>query len=159
MASNLEVFELIVRSARTFTERGAVAESDLHAFDRRNVHQSLPKKVRRLFDDGHYAEATFEAFKYVDKKVQGFARSSQSGLKLMMAAFNEDNPLIALTPCHNTSEKDEQQGFKFLFSGSILAMRNPRGHECDLVDDIDTCLDHLALASLLLRRLEQAGFI
>lgn len=39
-----------------------------------------------------------------------------------------------------------------------MAIRNPRGHEVDLGADPDTCLDHLAFASLLLRRLERSGF-
>jgi glycerol uptake facilitator-like aquaporin len=41
----------------------------------------------------------------------------------------------------------------------ILAqIRNPRGHEYAVVDDPDTCLDHLSFVSMLLRRLEAAGF-
>ena len=47
---------------------------------------------------------------------------------------------------------------QFLFSGSILAIRNPGGHEFGVRDSPDQCLDHLGLASLLLRRLEDAGF-
>ena len=45
-----------------------------------------------------------------------------------------------------------------LFSLSVMAIRNPRGHEVNLSDGPDKCLDHLAFASLLLRRLEQSGF-
>jgi uncharacterized protein (TIGR02391 family) len=77
----------------------------------------------------------------------------------MMSAFNESKPAIKLTPLQRRSEIDEQQGFKFLFAGSVLAIRNPRGHEVDVHDDPDTCLDHLVLASLLLRRLEQSGLL
>lgn len=158
MASKLELFERIARNAHRFSEREEIADSQLHPFDRRNIHPSLPSKVRKLFDDGHYAEATFEAFKFIDKKVQHHSKARESGLKLMMAAFDEANPLIQLTSLKETSEIDEQKGFKFLFSGGLLAIRNPRGHEVDLRDDPDICLDHLAFASLLLRRLEQAGF-
>ena len=48
--------------------------------------------------------------------------------------------------------------FQFLFAGSILAIRNPRGHEYDIEDSPDVCLDHLSLASVLLRRLQQSGY-
>jgi hypothetical protein len=58
----------------------------------------------------------------------------------------------------SVSEKDEQKGYQFLFAGSILAIRNPRGHEYALVDSPDTCLDHLGFASQLLRRLEKSGY-
>jgi uncharacterized protein (TIGR02391 family) len=75
----------------------------------------------------------------------------------MIQAFAETSPLISLTPCSSVSENDEQKGYKFLFAGSMLGVRNPRGH--DLVRDTpDECLDHLALASILLRRIEKAGY-
>jgi uncharacterized protein (TIGR02391 family) len=130
----------------------------LHPFDRRNIHPAFPAKVRQLFDDGHYAEATFAAFKYIDKLVSKYAKMRESGFKLMMAVFDETKPVLRLTPLVEVSEVDEQKGFRFMFSGGALAIRNPRGHEVNVQDDPDTCLDHLAFASLLVRRLEQAGF-
>ena len=160
MASNFFArVERIARSAHLFIEREDMPEAQLHPFDQRNIYPSFPPKVQRLFDDGYYAEATFEAFKFIDKKVRQYAKLNKSGYRLMMDAFNKDNPLIRLNALQETSEEDEQEGFRFLFAGSALAIRNPRGHEVDAQDDPDVCLDHLAFASLLLRRLEQAGFI
>lgn len=155
----LEAFEAIARRASAYTESSEETEGSLHAFDRRNIHPKLPKKVRSFFDDGHYSEATFEAFKYLDKLVQRHSNIDKSGEKLMMEVFSENHPIISLTSLSCQSEIDEQRGFKFLFSGGVIAIRNPRGHEVDQVDDVDTCLDHLAFASLLIRRLEQAGYI
>jgi hypothetical protein len=40
----------------------------------------------------------------------------------------------------------------------MQGIRNPRAHEPTIVDDPDICLDHLSFVSLLLRRLEQAGY-
>ncbi len=45
-----------------------------------------------------------------------------------------------------------------MFAGSMLAIRNPRGHEVSLSESPDQCLDHLSFASFLLRRLEESGF-
>lgn len=169
MANPLDRFESIVRVAVGFTDATsraelqavdeAVTEQQLHPFDKRNVHPDLPAKVRTFFDNGHYAEATFEAFKYLDKVVQKFSGSTKSGEKLMMEVFSEATPVLKLTALTSQSEIDEQRGFKFLFSGGVVAIRNPRGHEVDQVDDVDTCLDHLAFVSLLIRRMEQAGYI
>jgi uncharacterized protein (TIGR02391 family) len=114
--------------------------------------------VKTLFDDGYYSEATFQAFKFVDKTIQRLSKSKNSGFKLMMDALNDSSPFVQLTACKSVSEKDEQKGYQFLFAGSSLAIRNPRGHEYDIEDSPDVCLDHLSLASLLLRRLEQSGF-
>lgn len=159
MVNRIEQFIRIARNAHRFTENEDVAGPRLHPFCLRNIHSTLPKKVRNLFDDGHYAEATFETFKFIDKTVQRHSRCKESGFKLMMDAFNEQNPLLKVTSLKDASETDEQRGFQFLFGGAVLAIRNPRGHEVDLHDDPDTCLDHLAFGSLLLRRLEQSGFI
>src|SRR5205807_7136798 len=116
-------------------------------------------KVKKLFDDGHCAEATFEACKFLDRYVSKHSGISDSGYKLMMAAFDDTTPKVQLTPLKTQSEIDEQKGYRFIFAGSVWAIRNPRGHEIALSDDIDTCLDHLAFVSMLIRRLEQAGFV
>jgi uncharacterized protein (TIGR02391 family) len=153
MAMSLKLFEQIVRNAHAAVgERADAAQR--HPFDERNLYCGLPAKVRRLFDDGHYAEATFEAFKYVDKVVQGLSSSGDSGQKLMMSVFAVETAKIKLTSLSSQSEIDEQKGYQFLFSGAVMAIRNPRGHEVEISDDLDTCLDHLSFASLLLRRLE-----
>lgn len=162
MATALDLFEQIVRRspARESAEEAAPTFNGrpVHPFELRNVHAGFPVKVRKLFDDGHGAEATFHAFKYVEKVVQKHACSAQIGEKLMMAVFNEAGPAVKLNALSNPSEQDEQRGYRFIFSGAIVAIRNPGGHEITLSDDPDVCLDHLAFASLLLRRLERSGY-
>ena len=158
MATMLERFEKIARRANELDTRDTQSGVALHPFDRRNLHPLLPKKVRKLFDNGHYSEATFEAFKYIDKVVQKHSKMSETGVKLMMQVFDDQKPILKLNALASLSEIDEQKGFRFLFSGAVMAIRNPRGHEVNVTDDPDTCLDHLAFASLLLRRLEESGF-
>ena len=75
-----------------------------------------------------------------------------------MQAFAAEKPLIQLTNLSNGSELDEQKGYQFIFAGAMLAVRNPRGHEYSITDSPDKCLDHLTLVSLLLRRMEEAGY-
>lgn len=125
-----------------------------HPFDERNVHADIAKISRKLFDDGHFSQATFEAFKYLDNCVKKLSKINDSGHKLMMAAFAESSPKIKLNALSTTSEVDEQMGYKFIFAGAMSAIRNPRGHD-NVVDPIDLCLDHLSFASVLLRRLEK----
>lgn len=163
--SKLAIFERIARTVshyRALPARVVAAlpapEQPQHEFDRRNVHPNLPKKVRTLFDDGHYAEATFEACKFLDSFVGRHAPKTKAGERRMMEALNEDSPVIELTPRSTDSEKDEQRGYKFLFAGTMIAIRNPRGHEHSLLDDPYTCLDHLGLVSMLLRRMNEAGY-
>lgn len=156
MYNAFDKFQSVVRKARKFTEARSEPSGGLHPFDERNIHPKIENVAKSLFDNGHYAQATFEAYKYVDNQVQHLSGLNESGLKLMMQAFNETSPIIKLTDLSNTSEKDEQQGYKFIFSGAVLAVRNPRGHECGIRETPDQCLDHLGLASLLMRRLDNA---
>jgi uncharacterized protein (TIGR02391 family) len=160
MATALELFEQIVRRtpAPETADEVAGGGASAHPFELRNVHPGLPPKVRKLFDDGHGAEATFLAFKYVEKVVQKHANVAEIGEKLMMTVFNPDGPVLKLNGLTNLSEKDEQRGYRFVFAGAVVAIRNPGGHEVELSDDPDVCLDHLTFASLLLRRLERSGY-
>ena len=152
------LFERIVRRAFLLTSGKREVERNLHPFEERNIHEALPQKVRKLFDDGHYAQSTFEAFKFVDKTIQRLSAMSETGFSLMMTALKDASPRVQLTACTTESEKNEQKGYQFLFAGSMLAIRNPRGHEYDIEDSPDACLDHLSLASVLLRRLEKSGY-
>jgi len=158
MVNYLSLFEKIARNAVEISEPQEEKLPTLHPFESRNIHPKLPSKVLSLFDDGHYEQSTFEAYKFVDNVIKKISGESKSGRDLMMNVFKEPAPKIKLTPCKNTSETDEQEGYKFLFAGSMMAIRNPRAHENDLGDDPDTCLDHLSFASILLRRLEKAGY-
>ena len=159
MADAFRRFERIARSTYQYSEREAGEQVQLHPFDVRNIHAGFPPKVRQLFDDGHFPQATFEAFKFIDKLVLKHFGGGESGFKLMMAAFDRGKAQsLKLTPLSNASEIDEQDGYRFIFAGAAQAIRNPRGHEVTLTDDVDTCLDHLAFASMLIRRMEAAGF-
>lgn len=158
MANPLEKFEEITRKAYKFTSKSSIDDANLHPFESHNIHEHFPSNVRALFDDGHYSHATFEAFKYIDKEVARLSSKSDTGYKLMMAAFNEQSPLISLNDLSSMSQTDEQLGFKFLFAGGMSGIRNPRGHEYSIKDDIETCLSHLGFGTMLLRKLEEAGY-
>ena len=159
MTDALSRFERIVREAPPAFVPGLGVEMtvEAHPFELRNIHPDLPHKVRRLFDDGYFAESTFEAFKWLDKEVRRISGSHKYGHAMMMEVLNENTGAIALTPRSHQSEIDEQMGYKFIFAGSQSAIRNPRGHDTDVEESLDQCLDHLALASLLVRRLDDAG--
>jgi uncharacterized protein (TIGR02391 family) len=156
--TNLGWFEEVVRRSFLVDETAPEESVELHPFETRNIHPDLPAKVRKLYDDGYYPEATFEAFKFVEKEVKRIsALRGLTGNKLMMAAFNEQTPVIHLNGMTSDSDKDEQFGYRYMFAGAQSGIRNPRGHETELADSPDLCLDHLSLASILLRKLDDAG--
>lgn len=151
--SRLDWFERIVRKAAIAAPK-VEEPAQLHPFDERNIHPDIAAVARKLFDNAHYPQATFEACKYVDKAVEKLVGNGKSGFDLMMQALNETNPTIKLTNLSNVSEVDEQKGYRHMFAGAMAAIRNPRGHEYGMSDPPSLCLDHLSVASVLLRRLE-----
>lgn len=156
MSSSFASFEKIARNAGnlgTSANEEPKPQSQTHPFDERNIHPEIGTVSLKLFDDGHYSQATFEAFKYLDLQVKKISNLNESGFRLMMAALSEANPKIKLTPLATQSEIDEQVGYKHIFAGAMSAIRNPRGHDIN-IDPIDRCLDHLSVASVLLRRLD-----
>lgn len=164
MSDSLDRFENVVRSvgAQQTASPRPEAENpehvEPHPFDARNIHPDLPGKVRHLFDDGHWEQSVFEAFKYIEHEVKRISGlRGKTGYSLMMDAFNENNAKVQLNPLVTDSEIDEQRGYRSIFAGAAAGIRNPRGHEVDLGDTLDEALDYLALASLLLRRLDATG--
>jgi uncharacterized protein (TIGR02391 family) len=164
VSGSLGRFERVVRSigAEVIVPPPAPAETvgqeEPHPFESRNIHPDLPIKVRKLFDDGYWEQSVFEAFKFIEKEVKRISGiRGKTGYQLMMDAFNENGPNVQLNGLATESEIDEQKGFKFIFAGAATGIRNPRGHEVDIGDTPDDALDYLALASLLLRRLDAAG--
>lgn len=161
--SSIDVFEKLVARLSIIQPTSSILDHEQsHPFEVRDVHPDLPVKVKDLFDDGHYSQATFEACKYLDNLIKKYAPNTKSGEARMMGAFDENKPLVKLNSLVSESEKDEQRGYKFLFAGTMVAIRNPRGHEETIVDDPLTCLDHLALVSALIRKIDKArenGFL
>lgn len=153
MSNALDIFERVVRGAAKLSVSVDVPERQSHPFDERNIHPDISTVSIKLFDDGHYSQATFEAFKFLDLVVKNLSGVNESGFKLMMSAFAEANPKVKLTALGSQSEIDEQIGYKHIYAGAMSAIRNPRGHDIN-IDPIDRCLDHLSIASVLLRRLE-----
>jgi uncharacterized protein (TIGR02391 family) len=110
-----------------------------------------------LFEDGYTDRAVFAAFQAVEHRVQELTGRRESGKSLMMSVFNEQQPALDVSRHDGRNAQDERAGFKFLFSGATLALRNPRGHGPHAADDPEEAMEYLALASLLMRRLDDAA--
>ena len=94
--SSLTRFERIARKAAAAAPQ-IEEPGPIHPFDDRNIHPAVVKVARKLFDDAHYPQATFEACKLIDKEVSKIGGIQKTGFDLMMQAFSETNPVIKLT--------------------------------------------------------------
>jgi len=124
-------------------------------FDKMQSHPKVIEVSESLFETGHYAQAIFEAFKAVDNFVKQKTGLDLDCKQLMAKAFNEKGPVIELNELKTQSDRDEQEGFKFLFMGAMVGIRNPKAHDNVVDTDPYRALEYLALASLLMKRAEE----
>jgi uncharacterized protein (TIGR02391 family) len=129
------------------------------------MHQLISAASGSQVASHHYDEAVFNAFKAVEDRVQLLtgnpktkSGSQMSGKSLMASIFDEQDPALDVTSqnANDSQNANEAEGFKFLFMGGALGIRNPRGHGPDLQTEEQEALEMLALAGLLMRRLDRA---
>ena len=129
-------------------------------FLNRGFHSEVIKHCQVLFLQGNYFHAVFEACKVYNKLVGEKALSSKDGEPLMMEVWGWQNGVLKVTACQTETDKNVQDGIKFLSAGLMRAMRNPTAHEPALHWPItkEDCLDMLNFVSFLLRQLDKAVY-
>lgn len=108
----------------------------------------------KLFEDGHYRQAIFEACIALNQAVKEKSGSTaKDGTALMENAFSVGRPLLKIS-----EDKDERKGFMWLFAGAMMGLRNPRGHQLATDTDLtqDECLEWLGFLSALMRVVDRS---
>jgi uncharacterized protein (TIGR02391 family) len=143
-----------------FNEKLADAQDDpagraKRAFGDLDLHPEIERASAQLFHDGHYANAVEDACKALDLLVKlRSMRTDPSGTELMQLVFSPNAPILKFNDQQNESEKSEQRGMMFLFSGAMLALRNPRAHGITN-DHPERAVEYLSFLSMLARSLDR----
>lgn len=125
------------------------------AFSSMDIHPNILIASGNLFKDGHYSNAVEDACKALDALVK--MRSGNydlSGTSLMQTVFSSNSPVLKFNNLVTDTEKSEQQGMMFLYSGAMLALRNPRAHEI-IKDDPEIAIEFIGFISLLAKSLDR----
>ena len=78
---------------------------------------------------------------------------------LLARQFNKENePKIKLNTMSDITQKDEQEGFRFIFMGVMKGIRNPIAHKDINCDDPVLALKYLCMISLLFEKLDNRVF-
>lgn len=127
----------------------------LSYFSHNSLHPNL-KPCEESFDKREYNNVIFEAAKIYENAVQSKSDLDKIGSDLMMKVWNENNPVLKLNECISETEKNIQEGMKYLAAGFMKHIRNPNAHlpshEHPLSED--TCLELLGFVSYLFRQLD-----
>ncbi|OFV68359.1 MAG: hypothetical protein SCAL_000035 [Candidatus Syntrophoarchaeum caldarius] len=131
----------------------------LTEFYSRNFHHLIHRHCLNLYKQRNYFHAVFEAAKVYNKIVKEKAESEKDGYALMMDVWGIKG-VLKVTRCETETDKNVQEGLKFLSAGLMQAIRNPTAHEPALDWPIskDDCLDLLSFISFLLRQLDKAVY-
>jgi uncharacterized protein (TIGR02391 family) len=114
------------------------------------LHPRVTEVAGQLFSNGHYRQAILDTYIAL---VEGVRRKSELALDntpLMQQAFSPERPRLRVS-----SDKDEQLGFMWLFSGAVMAIRNPKAHRLLEQADPGRTLEWLCFASVLFRTLDE----
>lgn len=137
-----------------------VYQSNIAEFSSRNFHSEVTKHSKKLFEQGNFFHAVFKSAKAFNNDVKSKAHSEKDGQPLMLEVWGCKNGVLKVTQCSCETDRNYQDGIKFLSSGLMSAIRNPTAHEPAITWPIDKqdCLDILSLISFLYRRLDKAAY-
>jgi uncharacterized protein (TIGR02391 family) len=119
------------------------------------LHPLISDAAGGRFAAGLFSDAVFAAFKAIEVRVKALSPVDLSGKKLMGQTFGGSTPKLDVATTTGQSAVDEREGFNQLFMGAMQGIRDPRGHG-ELDDSAEEAMEYLAVASMLMRRLDIA---
>lgn len=141
----------------SFLENFDVDENTLERFEAYQFHPEINRHCRKLYGEGNYFHAVFEAVKVYNNLVKSAAGINDDGQSLMMKAWDPNNGVLKIKPYLSETERNFHEGIKFLSAGLMNAIRNPTAHEPALhwpISEQDAA-DILSLISFLLRQYDR----
>jgi uncharacterized protein (TIGR02391 family) len=146
------------------TRRGLEAAKSADAYRQAELRAHFPPTVFHIdlrgapydaFVRGNFPQAIRDAFHVLEVRVRKESGLKGHGVPLMRKAFDEDNgPLKS-----SSADSGERQALPNLFAGAFGWVRNPAMHRDVPVDDVAHAVEQLMLASLLLRIVDDHGWL
>ncbi len=128
-----------------------------------HLHERVVADVGSLCRSGHFANAVVDAVKGLNNRIKAMAgnpskagRKASDGKNLIMRVLDTDGGTVKINDCGTESERNIQEGVKFLCAGSWLAWRNPISHDATPALTETEAREMLGCVSLLHRYLDRA---
>ena len=84
-----------------------------------------------------------------------YKAEEKDGRDLMFKAFSNEDNLLIFEGLNSESGRNVQEGYKYIFAGSIQAIRNPKAHANMNISKEDA-IKRLILAGLLMDKIDEA---
>lgn len=152
------------KTDKTSAKRNASTIKISDYFSQYRFHPLIENVSRKQFLNGDYKGAILNAFVEVVEHVKqktSYPKDKNGrdldGDPLMNAIFGCDNgsvPAIAFNALQNDLDRSEQRGIMYLYKG-VVGIRNKKAHLNFIQKSPTRTLEYLALASLLLRLIDE----
>lgn len=126
------------------------------------IHPRIISVSKKLFEDGHYANAAADAFIEINDRVKKLFTKVKpdetiipDGQSLMTTVFSENKPLIEICNQTTDSGKNTQKGYMQMLAGALSALRNPRVH-ANVSISAEEAMRELMFASMLMYKIDEA---
>lgn len=124
------------------------------------IHPMIIKSSKKLYLDGHYANAACDAFIEINSRVKKIFKKVKPGEKIpdgvsvMTCLFSANEPIVEFCDRTNDTGQNTQMGYMQILAGSMSALRNPKSHE-NIGLDKDEAFRRLMFASMLMYKIDE----
>lgn len=126
------------------------------------IHPLIQKSSKKLFEDGHFANATEDAFIEINARVKNLFSIVNPGSKVpdgdtaMTTVFSTNNPLIEFCDRSTETGYNKQKGYMQMLAGAMSALRNPKAHSNSEILSAEEAYRRLTTASMLMYAIDDA---
>ena len=126
------------------------------------IHPLIQKSSKKLFEDGHFANAAEDAFIEINdrtKKLFSIVKPNDpvpDGEAAMTTVFSSNNPLVEFCDRRTTTGQNRQKGYMQMLAGAMSALRNPKAHSNTEQLTAEESYRRLATASMLMYAIDDA---
>lgn len=120
------------------------------------LHPIVMSHAYQLYRNEHYREAVLNSITALFDFIRSRTCLDEDGDRLIGRAFSLDDPLLVLSEIVSESGQNDQKGFMQIFKGAYQGIRNPKAHSINSDLTPINAAQYLVLASLLIRRVEEA---
>ena len=126
------------------------------------VHPLIIESSRKLFVDGHYANAACDAFIEINARLKKIyqiikpdAEEIPDGQDLVNKILSDKATMLEVCDRSTDTGVNIHNGTRFMLSGAMAALRNPKAH-ANITITADDALRRLMFASILMYKIDEA---
>lgn len=159
-----EVLKVIQKSSKKIEKQQEIKKC-LELYDELILHSDIREVSESLYKNGNYRNSVLDAFIMIETMVKNKSKHPMdnrgkelSGVSLMHNVFDSNEPLLTWRPLREQTDKDELEGYKYIFAGAMQGIRNPKAHRI-FEQEPRRALQLLVLSNLLAELIDSSTYM